>query len=120
MATKAISSDYMGEMKDVVENFHGNQIVYFGWDHHLMFCAPLAFPLPPDMPFGAVLSDVLPGALGMHPDFESIDWAAVQWRLNGETWQPDAAKSLAENGIDHKSILRFKTPGLNGVAGSGT
>ena len=43
MAVAAITEDYAGERKDRVENFHCNQLVYIGWDHHLMFCAPVAF-----------------------------------------------------------------------------
>ena len=39
MPVHAITPDYKGEVKDRLENFHGNQIVYVGWDHHLMFCA---------------------------------------------------------------------------------
>ena len=120
MPVQAITPDYMGEMKDTKDKFGGNQIVYFGWDHHLMFCAPIAFPLSPDMPFAAVLSDVLPGGYGMHPDFEAIDWEQVQWLLNGQPWSPQLDSSLSENGIDHKSILRFSTPGLNGIQGCGT
>lgn len=115
MTTVAITPDYMGEMKDTMDKFHGNQIVYFGWDHHLKFCAPLAFPLPPDMPFAAVLSDVLPGGFGLHPEFMAIDWSQVQWLKNGQPWTPDPARSLIDNGIDHKTSLRFATPALTGL-----
>jgi len=120
MTTMAITPDYMGDMKDTVDKFHGNQIVYFSWDHHQMFCSPIAFPLPPTMPFGALLSDVLPGGYAMHPDFAQIDWERVSWRLNGKPWTPEPEKSLTDNGIDHKSVLRFATPGLNGIKGCGT
>ena len=32
----------------------------------------------------------------------------------------DMDASLADQGIDHKSIVRFATPGLNGIKGSGS
>jgi len=32
---------------------------------------------------------------------------------------PDRNKSLAENGIGHKDLIRLTTPGLDGIAGSG-
>ena len=35
----------------------------------------------------------------------------------GDT-QPDPAKSLAENGLTHKDVIRFRTPGLHGLNGS--
>ena len=41
MPIQAITPDYKGEVLDKFENFHGNQVVYVGWDHHLMFCAAL-------------------------------------------------------------------------------
>ncbi len=47
MAVAAIVPDYRGERLDAVENFHGNQILYLAWDHHLMICAPVALPVPP-------------------------------------------------------------------------
>ena len=47
MAVAAITPDYTGERLDRVENFHGNIVVYVGWDRHLMFCSPIAFATPP-------------------------------------------------------------------------
>lgn len=120
MPVKAIRDDYDFEPKDLEKNFHGNRVVYVGWDHHLMFCAPVSFPLPPDMPFGALLEQVLPDAFGMHPDFPQIDWDTVVWRRNGEPFEPDLAASLDANGIDHKTVIRMHTPGLNGIGGSGS
>ena len=120
MAVAAIIDNYLGERLDRVENFHGNQVLYLGWDHHLMFCAPVAFPVPPDMPFNKVLEELMPGAYSLHPEFSEIDWDGVQWHLNGEPFTPDRDATLAEQGIDHKSILRFTTPGLDGIEGCGS
>ena len=89
MPVKAITPDYRGDIRDRRENFGGNIIVYVGWDEHLLFCAAKTFPLLPDMPFQALREQVLAEGFGQHPDF------------------------------DHKSLLRFKTPGLNGWQGSG-
>lgn len=118
MSVHAIIQDYRGAAKDVAANFHGNIIVYFSWTDHLMFCAPLAFPLPPDMPFGTLLTEVLPPHFGAHPQWAEIDWSTTQWELNRKPFTPDLSKSLADNGIDHKSVLRFTTPGLTGYKGS--
>ena len=120
MAVAAITDDYTGERLDRVENFHGNQIVYLAWDYHVMFCAPFAFPLPPDMPFGALFEEVIPGAFSQHPEYESINWDEAVWQRNGEPFEPQPDVSLIDQGIDHKSIVRFRTPGLDGIKGSGT
>ena len=117
MAVKSIGP-YEFEPKDKLENFHGNQLLYVGWDDHLFYAAPHAFPLPPDMPFGALLSEVLPGAYGAHPEWQKVDWSQAQWLKSGESWQPDPEKSLAENGLKHKDVIRFITPGLTGIKGS--
>lgn len=109
---------YEFEPLDKVENFHGNQLTYINWEHHLMFCSPVCLPLPPEMPFGALMNEVLPGVYAKHPDFASIDWTKVQWTLNGEEFTPDMDKNLAENGFGHKSLLRFWTPGLEGIKGT--
>ena len=111
---------YVDNVMDDVSKFHGNQVVYVGWDEHLMFCASTAYPLPPEMPFADLIKDVLPSTYAIHPDFEKIDWDAVQWSLNNEPFTPDLEASLKDNGIKHKCSLRFVTPGLNGVKGSGS
>jgi phenol hydroxylase P4 protein len=78
MAVAAITENYVGERLDRVENFHGNQVLYVGWDHHLMFCAPVAFAVPPETPFSKVLEELIPGAFSLHPEFGEIDWNQVE------------------------------------------
>lgn len=103
---------------DAHEKFHGNQLLYVGWEDHLLLCAPFCWPLPPSMPFQALLSNVFPGAFGLHPEFAAIDWSKAEWFKSGKPWQPQMDKSLAENGLKHKDVLRFRTPGLTGIKGS--
>ena len=117
MAVAAIK-EYRFEAADRLENFHGNQLLFVGWEDHLMFCAPFAFLLPPDFPFQALIEDVLPGAYGYHPDFAEIDWAKVEWLRSGQPFQPQLDKSLADNGLGHKAVIRFRTPGLTGIGGT--
>lgn len=112
--------NYVGNDRDALENFHGNQIVYIDWDRHRMFCAALAFPLPPTMPFSALLDEVIPSAWGTHPLFSAIDWGSVEWVLDDQVLSPVHSASLADNGIGHKSLLRFITPGDDGIEGSGS
>ena len=44
--------------KDVRENFPA-PLLYIGWEDHLLFCAPVALPLPADTPFGALAQAVI-------------------------------------------------------------
>ena len=120
MTVAAITPEYIGQRRDRLENFHGNQLVFVGWDRHLMFCSPVAFALPPDTSFATLVDEVIAGAFSQHPDFAEIDWSQVHWQLNGQAFIPDRNKSLSEQGVDHKSIIRMATPGLNGIKGSGS
>lgn len=117
MAVKAINSEYKAIELDTIDKFHGNQLVYVNWEKHLMFCAPIALPLPPDAPFSALTEEALPGAYGAHPDWEKVAWDKAEWTLDGEAFTPRMDASLADNGVGHKSVLRFTTPGLDGIQG---
>ncbi len=108
---------YSFPAKDTRDKFPA-PLLYIGWDDHLMICAPVCLPLPPGMPFGALATAVLPGIYGYHPDFAKIDWEKVQWLKSGQPWTPDPAMSLADNGLKHKDMIRFRTPGLTGIKGS--
>ncbi|MCR6628687.1 MAG: phenol hydroxylase subunit P4 [Magnetospirillum sp.] len=120
MAIVALEKDYAEkiDVRDRQDNFHGNIVSYVHWEEHLSFCAALAFPLPPAMPFQALVSDVIGTYYRAHPDFARIDWSQVTWTIDGKPVQPDMAKSLAENGVGHKSLIRFWTPGLDGYCHS--
>lgn len=118
MSVTAITKDYAPPARDVVENFRGNQMVYIHWEDHMMFSAAMAFPFPPSMPFGAILNEILPTFYGMHPNFEKIEWDKVKWMLDGEDFTPDPEKTLEQQNIGHKSLIRFWTPGLHGYKGS--
>ncbi|CAG0911761.1 unnamed protein product, partial [Cyprideis torosa] len=69
------------------------------------------------MPFQALISDLLPGAFSAHPDFAEIEWDKVEWSLDQIPFTPDVGASLKDNGVGHKSVIRMRTPGLNGIAG---
>ena len=119
MTVKSIHGDYPSHSADELGNFHGNQLVYVGWDHHTSYCSAHCYPLPPEMPFGALTEEVLPSVLGRHPEFGQIDWNQVEWLLDGESFTPNPALSLADNKIGHKSLLRLRTPGLEGYRDTG-
>lgn len=117
MTVKALY-DYKFEPRDKVENFHGMQLLYVCWPHHLLFCAPLAFLVAPDMAFGEFVESVLKPAVVAHPDAVQADFITAEWLLNDEPFVPDATLSLKDSGVDHKSMLTVSTRGLNGIAGS--
>lgn len=105
---------YPLRQQDTEDRFFGKHLVYLSWENHLMYCAPLCVPLPPTLPFGALVRDVLPELYGEHPEFESIDWQRTQWFDSRKRFVPDFGKSIARHGLAHKSLIRFVTPRLEG------
>ena len=103
---------------DPVEKFPA-PLLYVGWEDHKMFCAPHCVPMPPTTVFGDFVKNVLPDMYSAHPDFARIAWDQVEWFSSGQPFTPDMARTMAENGIGHKSVIRFRTPGLTGLGGSG-
>lgn len=118
MSIIALAPDYESkvEPRDPLKNFHGNMLVYVHWEEHLSFCSAIAFPLPPAMPFGALVSEVIAPHYAAHPDASKIDWSKAEWMIDGEKKTPDFDASLEANSMHHKSLVRFWTPGLSGVA----
>ena len=87
--------------------------------HHLLFCAPFALLVRPDMTFRALVDEILKPATAAHPDSAKADFLNAEWLLNDEPFTPKAGASLKEQGIDHKSMLTVTTPGLKGMANAG-
>jgi len=116
MAVASVGKYHMAQ-KDTADKFPA-PLLYIGWEDHMMFCAPFCVPLPPVMKFGDMVKGALPGMYGAHPDFAKIDWSKAEWSKSGQPWKPDFEKSLAENGLGHKDVIRFRTPGLTGIKGS--
>jgi phenol hydroxylase P4 protein len=107
--------DYPLLQQDTQDKFHGKQLIYLCWENHLMFAAPMCIPVPPTLPFGALIRDVLPELYGEHPEFEDIDWKRTVWTNSGKRLIPDVGKSLAHHGLGHKCLIRFRTPALEGI-----
>jgi len=119
MPVQAKNPGYKGEVKDRVELFHGNHLLGIGWEDHMMFCSPFLLSLPPAMLFGDMVEKVLPTtSFTAHPDWSKINWSKAEWLRSGQPFKPDFKKSLADNGLGHKSMIRFRTPGLTGIKGT--
>jgi phenol hydroxylase P4 protein len=94
--------------------------LYLAWDEHLMFCAPLCVSVSLELPFAALIEQVLPKTFGDHPEFARINWNEAEWFKSGQPWRPDLQRSLHDNGLQTSHMLRLHTPGLHGIGGSGS
>lgn len=94
-------------------------MLYLCWDEHMLFSAPLRVALSTaDATFSDLRTTVLPKLYGAHPDFSRIDWAKVQWFRGEQLFTPRSGQTLAEHNLPTGSVLRFRTPGLEGMRGS--
>ena len=118
MTVNAIGK-YEFESSDALSRYQGKQLMYVNWEKHRMFSRPFVIAVPPDMPFSRLIEHYIPEAYNFHPDFPKIDWSKAVWQNSEQIFTPDPAKSLKENGIGHKDLIRFTTPGLNGLGGMG-
>ena len=119
MPVKFVGDSYDFPCANRVENYGGDINVYVVWDHHLIYCSPNTYRLPPDMKFRDFLEQVFAPDYPQHPDTEKVDWDQGVWQLENEPWQPDLDKSFADNGVAHHSFIRVTTPGLEGMHGVG-
>lgn len=101
------------------ENYGGDWNIYVDWAQHLMFTCPNAYRIPPDMRLRDFLEQVMRPEVAAHPDTAQLDFARVEWTYEGKPWQPDLDLTLRENGLRHMAFLRFRSPGLDGLDGTG-
>lgn len=114
MPVISVVPDYEAHItpRDLPENFHGNIVVGVHWEGHLSYTFPVVFPLPPTMPFGALVKDVIAPYYADHPNAAKIDWTKVEWVIDNVNKKPDFNASLADNGVRMKSLIRFTMPGV--------
>lgn len=119
MAMRTIG-EYPTIIKDSVEKFNGNQLVLIYWQGRFLEGSVKSFPLPPEMPFGAIASDIIPAIYKIEPSFKDLDFdkTEVIWEIDGKVVTPDFSKSLKENGVGHKSFIKLITPTLSGKIGA--
>lgn len=114
MTVKAIVENYQFTPLDLQQNYGENMLLFIGWDHHTLFCSAHAFVVSPKQTLQELIDGQITAGFSQHPDFENIDWSTVQFSLNRNILNANFSKPLEDLGFDHKSLLRFVTPDLNG------
>src|SRR5690554_2811696 len=109
--------EYIGVPRDRVENFNGNQLVYVGWDNHLLFASAFVLFVSPETVFRDMVQNNVIPLINADPDAEKMDWDSVTWLKVNQPWTSNWDETLAANGIGDKMLLRFKTPSLNSICG---
>ena len=116
MSVTAIGS-YEHATHDTADRFSA-PLLYVAWDEHMMFAAPAVVSLSMHTSMADVQAKLLPSLYSEHTDYERIKCTQVQWFCADKMSKPKPDKTLAQHGFTHKSVLRFRTPGLEGLRGS--
>lgn len=118
MPVQAIQDNYQFEPRDLQQHYGGSMLLFIGWDQHTLFCSAHAFLVSPQQTLQDLIEQQIQAGFHQHPDFAQIDWSKAQFSLNLQPLNADFSKTLSDLGFDHKSLLRFVTPGLTGWQGS--
>ena len=105
MTVKALAP-YKFAPLDRQELYGDDMLVHVNWDGNLLFCAAACFRAPKAMTWGDFKAQMIdPWAHG-DPDYNPDQ--AKDWRLGDVPFEPDPAKTLAELGIRHKALVKFR------------
>jgi phenol hydroxylase P4 protein len=118
--TTLAKGPYKFEPRDAQSRFGDKQLLYVFWEKHLIFSRPMTLLLKADTLFSEVIEKHVTQAYSFHPDFAKIDWSRIHWIKSGKPFYPDVSKSLEENGLRHKDLIRMVTPDLDGLNGLGS
>src|SRR5258708_36848647 len=108
MSVIALNEGYTGEVKDREENFHGQRLLFIGWEDHLMFCAPHCITVPPTMTLGLLAAEVLPAIYSSHPDWGRVNRDQIEWFRSGERFSPQFRKTPGGDGLQPKPVIRLR------------
>ncbi len=104
---------------DRAENYGGDWNIYICWEQHLLIPCPSAYRVPPDIRLRDFLEQMFRPDYSIHPECARLDFERVEWTYEDRPWRPDLDLSLRENGLAHMAYLKFRSPGLNGIDGTG-
>lgn len=91
---------------DRAELFGDDQLVNVQWDGQLFLNSPTCFRVPKAMKWSELRPQIDAWA-GSDPDYRPE--AATDWRLDDEPIDPQPDQTIADLGIVHKGLIRFRT-----------
>jgi phenol hydroxylase P4 protein len=105
MSVKALAP-YKFPPADRAELYGDDMLVHVNWDGNLLFCAAACFRAPKAMKWSDFKAQMIdPWAQG-DPDY--VAEQAKDWRIGDTPFEPDPDKTLAELGVRHKALIKFR------------
>lgn len=99
--------EYNFPARDRAELFGDDQLVNVQWDDQMFILIPACFRFPKAMKWSEFTAEVDKWA-GADPDYRP--GSATDWRLDDEPIDPKPDQTLADLGVVHKGLVRFRTP----------
>ncbi|MDI3313828.1 MAG: phenol hydroxylase subunit P4 [Mycobacterium sp.] len=107
MSVKALGS-YDFPAKDRQELFGDDQLVHVLWENNMFFCAAACFRVPRAMTWSDFKTQMIDPWASADPDYRPND--ATGWRIDEEEINPKPTETIADLGIPHKGVIRFRVP----------
>lgn len=92
--------------KDRQELYGDDQLVNVLWDDNLFICGAGCFRVPRAMTWADFKSGVIDPWAAADPDYDPE--RAADWRRDDEPITPRPDQTLAELGIAHKGLIKFR------------
>ena len=106
MATVAIS-EYKFPSRSRQELYGDDQLVHIWWKGNPFYVSAATFPLPKEMPFGALVG-LAKDFFSADPDFDPDAFDNARWAVDKVPLTPDLEASIVANGVGHKSLVQFE------------
>ena len=119
MTVKHLGESYDFPSENREERYGGDFNFYIQWERHLMFACPAAYRAPYDMSLRDFMEQLFLPDFVAHPDTAKLDLDRLEWKRDTKPWQPDLDKSFRDNGVEHMDYLQIRSPGLDGMHGTG-
>ena len=78
------------------------------WDDQIFFPVPSAWRVPKTLKWSDFKTQMIDMWAGVDPDYRPD--TATDWRLDDEPIDPQPDQTIADLGIVHKGLVRFRTP----------
>lgn len=105
MAVRA-TYDYDYPSRSRQELYGDDQLVHVWWQNNPTLCAAVCFRAPRAMPWSVFISDLVNPWASSDPDF--VPGSPSQWAVDGVAIEPAGDRTLADLGVEHKSVISFR------------
>lgn len=107
MAVRAIGTyDFPSRSRE--ELYGGDRLLHVWWRNNPWFAAAACFRVPSELPWQEFLTGMVHPLFSCDPDFDPAA-TVFSWSLDGQPFDPQPHRGLADLGAGHKSLLACRS-----------